>query len=898
MTKTFPCKILKRKTMLNAVGQVVTAPVLGAILESDGMISSIVSQSMEVCTHAVDRETPMATTGNEATMNRCDNDERSARSFIMFGEMDVDELTRKTGNEGTKDSLGELAIGGALENPPGSDVVSPPTDQGTTPVTTHAQPIGIVPPNIDCEQSLTELRNNCTEPNNLDSELLNLSQASFVREILEIHDRIISSSPIPEVGTPVVVLDKANGPQVQSRETLPTKATPVLNAIQAQHQSLVVEHTVDPAVRVDEATKSEATHVATKKQRKETPEKTEEATGAKSAKCGCKVTMATQTEPNKIIDPLVMRSEFESHLQYVERSITDHERRLRSTEIWREKNDRKVDKIDADYYNQINELRAQQETMNKNHADLIQRLESEREKLIESNTCSKIIECSSTEISVEDTPPSKPDRKRKRVVSGNKTINGKKLGKKSPLRDKHTMSRKKDSVYQSLMKAARDVLSPRVRIREPIIKQKVRDIPSDPDKTRPSNRDSTPLLRSKGRSGEVGRDDNQQEEKRESVITASTPIPGQRHENPSWADEDEDDRTIDAYLATLEKEEVSEQPKRRNVVRDHQIPGPSGVNPEANTRKSNPTTRTGPSAHTLRRPMTSTDNTADKPTSQQQTTRRIAERTQEVSKYGGARPKQKPVGYKSSERETNGRVVTKPNVNFKEADNKGGDSQNRYAPLANKEGTALCDNASSKKDKPGASKFYVNDTTKTNLDGSVSMIKDVPGNQGTEFMHQDAGDESQSDDDDGQNEENKSGNSSYAEVATKSKWLTQGSGKKAKNRPSPKSLLKTFPPIKGSRVRQHRDIFIRGVVKTEFNSPEDLESALQAYCEERGVGTVFVKVLVDKYESNTARCRICVFEVDWMTVMDPTFWPEDVEVREWFVNPKDKKNANNNKHDG
>ena len=88
-------------------------------------------------------------------------------------------------------------------------------------------------------------------------------------------------------------------------------------------------------------------------------------------------------------------------------------------------------------------------------------------------------------------------------------------------------------------------------------------------------------------------------------------------------------------------------------------------------------------------------------------------------------------------------------------------------------------------------------------------------------------------------------------------------------------------------------MYVSGVVKTEFESPADLEGALEGYCAEQGITTVFVKVLTDKYESPTARVRICVKEAEWERIMDPSFWPEDVEVREWYANPKDRRNDNN-----
>ena len=60
-----------------------------------------------------------------------------------------------------------------------------------------------------------------------------------------------------------------------------------------------------------------------------------------------------------IPDPPVLRSLFDSLMGYVERSLTDHERRVRASEISRERNERKVDRMDADYHNQMTYVREQ-----------------------------------------------------------------------------------------------------------------------------------------------------------------------------------------------------------------------------------------------------------------------------------------------------------------------------------------------------------------------------------------------------------------------------------------------------------------------------------------------------------------------------------------------------------
>ena len=82
------------------------------------------------------------------------------------------------------------------------------------------------------------------------------------------------------------------------------------------------------------------------------------------------VDMATQTGPKEIADPPIKQSEFTSQMEYVEGTLTNHERRMRTTEVWREKQSRKVDKIDADFFTLYTDLHAAHETLRTSHDNL------------------------------------------------------------------------------------------------------------------------------------------------------------------------------------------------------------------------------------------------------------------------------------------------------------------------------------------------------------------------------------------------------------------------------------------------------------------------------------------------------------------------------------------------
>ena len=82
------------------------------------------------------------------------------------------------------------------------------------------------------------------------------------------------------------------------------------------------------------------------------------------------VEMATQTGPNVIYDPPVTKSEFTSQMDYIDRSLIDHERRMRANELRNERGEQKVNKIDADIYTMYNDLCLSHEALIDDHNNL------------------------------------------------------------------------------------------------------------------------------------------------------------------------------------------------------------------------------------------------------------------------------------------------------------------------------------------------------------------------------------------------------------------------------------------------------------------------------------------------------------------------------------------------
>ena len=69
-----------------------------------------------------------------------------------------------------------------------------------------------------------------------------------------------------------------------------------------------------------------------------------------------------------------------------------------------------------------------------------------------------------------------------------------------------------------------------------------------------------------------------------------------------------------------------------------------------------------------------------------------------------------------------------------------------------------------------------------------------------------------------------------------------------------------------------------------------MEDAIQDYCEERGVAIYYIRI-ISNTEDGLANIKIQVAACDLHTVLDQTFWPENVNVREWYNKPPNAQAA-------
>ena len=121
-------------------------------------------------------------------------------------------------------------------------------------------------------------------------------------------------------------------------------------------------------------------------------------------------------------------------------------------------------------------------------------------------------------------------------------------------------------------------------------------------------------------------------------------------------------------------------------------------------------------------------------------------------------------------------------------------------------------------------------------------------------------------------------------VVNKNGWTT-----KSKKRKRTRSSPKTQSVISGGQTKPYRDVFVRNLETDNYVGPEDMADAVQDYCEERGVGVYFIKVMNSLYEGY-ANIKLTVATCDYTTALDNDFWPDNVSPREWYI--KDKKTVN------
>ena len=129
----------------------------------------------------------------------------------------------------------------------------------------------------------------------------------------------------------------------------------------------------------------------------------------------------------------------------------------------------------------------------------------------------------------------------------------------------------------------------------------------------------------------------------------------------------------------------------------------------------------------------------------------------------------------------------------------------------------------------------------------------------------------------------KSGKGSYAKVVTSNGWKQVESKKRKFNNVSPKVAF----PLRGVAATQNRDIYLQGLRVNVGECEDDVIESVRAYCLERGITPVFIRVIPVKFDCTRTGCRLTVRDEDYDRAIMNSFWPDNISARDWTPKPRD-----------
>ena len=133
---------------------------------------------------------------------------------------------------------------------------------------------------------------------------------------------------------------------------------------------------------------------------------------------------------------------------------------------------------------------------------------------------------------------------------------------------------------------------------------------------------------------------------------------------------------------------------------------------------------------------------------------------------------------------------------------------------------------------------------------------------------------------------------SYSDVAKKYPWNTVESKRSKRN-----SAHDEVGALLGARVIPHREIFVKHLDYSRCSQLAELENMVKAYCRRQGVYILQARVF-EQSDCDRANCRVSVRVEDVERALNPDFWPEYAEVRNWSAAPlNDNANGNNGGND-
>ena len=131
----------------------------------------------------------------------------------------------------------------------------------------------------------------------------------------------------------------------------------------------------------------------------------------------------------------------------------------------------------------------------------------------------------------------------------------------------------------------------------------------------------------------------------------------------------------------------------------------------------------------------------------------------------------------------------------------------------------------------------------------------------------------------------KENKASYSKVVTNSGWKTVQSKKRKYDNSSPRNAN----PLRGIAMTRNRDVYLQGLLLDDCGtgSGEDVIDSVKAYCRDRGIKAVYIKLIPVKFDDTRTGCRLTVKEDDFKRVVREEFWPDHIKAREWTQRPRD-----------
>ena len=671
------------------------------------------------------------------------------------------------------------------------------------------------------------------------------------------------------------------------------------------------------------------------------------------------VDMATQTDPNSLPDLPVLKSEYDGQIDYMEKAITDHERRVRTGEIRRDKCDRRVDKMDADYFNMITSLKATQDML----VTEVQEHRKTIEYLLQCRCCAKDCPC-------DDPAKLMPTQKSctPREIAFAKMFPelfpgdsdaGKQIGKKTVQVEKartETPNRKgvadnargtrgengsasaiekKDSSYACFMREAKRVIPPTAPKRN----ERNRDegtLPThspmpDIEKDEAPASNTPPLDDNSSEPDTVSADhgtplrpSGKHDDSTLSPVDfppfpvrpihhpvtgmrqmASTPLVPNPTANDSWVDDDDEvSKTIEVFLADMKK---------------------NGDNNDFNTGQRVGLNRARPSATTQNTANTGQRSVPDR-------ARSSASSQNDINTGQRAGPDRAPPSvHRQSTTNTGQRVGpdrARPSMSTQKESNTGQRvGPDRARPSATPQSASNSgqrvgperalpsdtteqyqnsgDNASKTIQSSGPDISRYNPNFQQSKSGATAQMAPAPTTnprqQGNVDLQSGNGGARPKDMKLGEFSSNRTENTQvFPNNGNQGKRIVTRNGwhppERERKRKRTQSSSKTYPPLSAVESSLYKDVFVRGLRAEGYESKEMLEDAIIDYCDERGVDLYHIWIMTNTGEPDMANAKVTVASKDTRTVMVNSFWPGCATVREWYQNPKDANGKNVNGH--